>query len=45
MLGKGDGLIIEKLTPVVPRALGFEGMTAHSVGINMFFFGLFGYVL
>jgi hypothetical protein len=33
------------VSAVVPRALGFEGMTAHSVGIGMFFFGLFGYLL
>jgi hypothetical protein len=33
------------VSAVVPRALEFEGMTAHSIGISMFFFGLFGYVL
>jgi len=33
------------VSAVVPRALGLEGMTAHSVGIGMFFFGLFGYLL
>jgi hypothetical protein len=33
------------VSAVVPRALGFEGMTDPSIGISIFFFGLFGCLL